>query len=52
MPLRDREYTKAECEALEKPSWVEIKDLIFETDKNILDYLSYNCKRWRKSKRN
>ena len=49
--LRDREYTKAEAEALEKPHWIEMKDLIFETDKNILDYLKSHTKQWRTAKK-
>ena len=50
--LRDRVFTKAEIDDLEKPKWIEVKDIIFETDKNILDYLSFHCKRWRKQKKN
>jgi len=34
---------------LEKKKWIEIKDIIFETDSNVLDYLSWHCKRWRKT---
>ena len=49
VPLRDRVFTKAEIAQLEKKSWIEVKDLIFETDRNILDYLSFHCKRWRKT---
>ena len=49
MPLRDRVFTKDEIAKLEKKTWIEIKDLIFETDKNILDYLGFHCTQWRKS---
>ena len=52
VPLRDREFTKSELARLEKKSWIEIKDLIFETEPSILDYLSFHCKRWRQSKSN
>ena len=47
VPLRDKEFTKEEIKELEKKTWIEIKDLIFETEPNILDYLSHHCKRWR-----
>ena len=47
LPLRDREFTKEELARLEKKTWIEIKDLIFETEPQVLDYLSYHCKRWR-----
>jgi hypothetical protein len=47
--IRDREFTKTELTALEKKKWIEIKDLIFETDATVLDYLSWHCKRWRKT---
>jgi len=49
LPLRDKEFTKEEIIALEKKTWIEIKDLIFETEPSILDYLSFHCKRWRQS---
>ena len=49
MPLRDRVFTKEEIAQLEKKTWIEIKDLIFDTDKNILDYLGFHCSQWRKS---
>lgn len=32
LPLRDREFTKEELARLEKKTWIEIKDLIFETE--------------------
>ena len=47
VPLRDRKFTTEEIKALEKKTWIEVKDLIFDTDTNILDYLSFHCKRWR-----
>ena len=47
VPLRDRVFTNEEVKELEKKTWIEIKDLIFETEPNILDYLSHHCKRWR-----
>ena len=50
--LRDGQFTKSQLMQLEKKSWIEIKDLIFETESNILDYLSYHCKRWRQSQSN
>ena len=37
---------------LEKKTWIEMKDMIFETDPNILEYLSYHCKRWRMTQKN
>ena len=52
MPLRDREFTKSELAALEKKSWIEVKDLIFETEPSVLDYLSYHCNRWRVTQNN
>ena len=52
LPLRDKEFTKEEIIALEKKTWIEIKDLIFETEPSILDYLSFHCKRWRQSQAN
>jgi len=45
--LRDRKFTKSELAKLEKKTWIEIKDLIFETEPKVLDYLSFHCKRWR-----
>ena len=45
--LRDRKFNKTELAQLEKKTWIEIKDLIFETEPSVLDYLSYHCKRWR-----
>ena len=47
VPLRDRKFTKEELGELEKQTWIEMKDMIFETDPSILDYLTYHCKRWR-----
>jgi hypothetical protein len=47
--IRDRTFTKEELLGLEKKKWIEIKDIIFETDSNVLDYLSWHCKRWRKT---
>ena len=38
-----------EIKALEKKKWIEIKDLIFETDASVLDYLSWHCRRVRKA---
>ena len=52
LPLRDREFTKSELAALEKKSWIEVKDLIFETEPSVLDYLSYHCTRWRVTQNN
>lgn len=49
VPLRDQVMTKADVAKLEKKTWIEVKDVIFETDKNILDYLNFHCKRWRKT---
>ena len=39
---------------LEKKTWIEIKDLIFETDPRILEHLADHCRRWRtmKNKKN
>lgn len=45
--LRDRTFTKSELAKLEKKSWIEIKDLIFETEPQVLDYLSHHCRRYR-----
>ncbi len=50
--LRDKEFTKKELMELEKKQWIEIKDLIFETEPKILDYLSYHCRRWRQTQAN
>ena len=36
VPLRDRVFSKADITKLTKRKWIEVKDLIFETDKNIL----------------
>ena len=47
VPLRDRKFTKEELVGLEKKTWIEMKDMIFETDPSILDYLTDHCKRWR-----
>ena len=47
MNLRDRKFSKQELAKLEKKSWIEIKDLIFETEPQVLDYLSYHCKKYR-----
>ena len=52
MCIRDREFTKSELAALEKKSWIEVKDLIFETEPSVLDYLSYHCTRWRVTQNN
>lgn len=52
MPLRDRQFTKEELKGLEKRTWIEMKDMIFETDPIILDSLTYHCKKWRQTKRN
>ena len=43
IPLRDRQFTKEELAKLEKKTWIEIKDLIFETEPQVLEYLSYHC---------
>ena len=51
VPLRDRKFTKEELGELEKQTWIEMKDMIFETDPSILDYLTYHCKRWRQTKK-
>ena len=51
VPLRDRTFTKEELKNLEKKTWIEFKDMIFETDPSILDYLTYHCAKWRKTKR-
>ena len=32
---------------MQKKTWIEIKDLIFDTEPRILDYLSYHCKHHR-----
>ena len=52
IPLRDRIFTKSELAALEKKTWIEVKDLIFETEPSVLDYLSYHCNRWRVTQAN
>lgn len=36
-----------EIAALEKPDWKRIKDIILETEENVLGYLSFHCKRYR-----
>ena len=50
--LRDRKFSKAELSQLEKKTWIEIKDLIFETEPSVLEYLSYHCKRFRMTSSN
>ena len=50
MPLRDKQFTKDEIKQLEKKTWIEIKDMIFETEPYILDHLSWHCKRYRLTK--
>ena len=52
VPLRDREFNREELMELENKTWIEMKDMIFETDPNILEYLSYHCKRWRMTNKN
>lgn len=47
VPLRDATFTKEELKELENKTWIEMKDMIFETEPSILDYLTYHCKRWR-----
>lgn len=47
MPIRDRTFDKSDISRLKKETWVQIKDLIFETDASILEYLSFHYKRWR-----
>ena len=47
VPLRDMKFTKEELKELENKTWIEMKDMIFETEPSILDYLTYHCKRWR-----
>lgn len=49
MPLRDRVVTKADISKLEKNKWIEVKDLIFETEKNVLDLLKDQMFRERKA---
>ena len=51
VPLRDATFTKEELKELENKTWIEMKDMIFETEPSILDYLTYHCKRWRQTKR-
>ena len=51
VPLRDMKFTKEELKELENKTWIEMKDMIFETEPSILDYLTYHCKRWRQTKR-
>lgn len=47
--MRDKTYTKAQLLEMEKKKWIEVKDLIFDTETSVLDYLSWHCKRWRKT---
>ena len=49
MPLRDRVFTKDDITRLRKKKWIEVKDLIFETDRNVLDGIRYDMIRWRKA---
>ena len=47
LPLAERTLGKEDFMKLEKKTWVEIKDLIFETEPQVLDYLNFHCRRWR-----
>ena len=38
---------KEEIAALEKPDWRKVKDIILETEENVLGYLSFHCRRYR-----
>ena len=38
---------KEEIAALEKPDWKKVKDIILETEENVLGYLSFHCRRYR-----
>jgi len=47
--IRDQTFTKEDIKRLKKHTWIEVKDLIFETEPKILEYLSFHCRRWRKT---
>ena len=36
-----------EIAALEKPEWRKVKEIILETEENVLGYLNFHCKRYR-----
>ena len=40
-----------ELKKMEKRAWIEMKDMIFSTDENILDHLNNHCDHWRRIKR-
>ena len=40
-----------ELKKMEKKAWIEMKDMIFSTDENILDHLNSHCAHWRRIKR-
>ena len=44
-----RVFSKADIPKLTKRKWIEVKDLIFETDKNVLQGIRYDMIRWRKA---
>ena len=52
MTLRDRELTKSELSKLEKKEWGALKNLFFDTDNGVLDYLGNHAERQRLFKRN
>ena len=49
--LRDRKFTKTELAQLEKKEWGNLKDLFFDTDKQVLEYLAFHSDRQRQFKK-
>ena len=43
--LRDVQLSKKELAKLDKKEWGSIKDLVFETDDKVLDYLAFHANR-------
>ena len=41
--LRDAELSKTELAKIEKKEWGDLKDLVFETEMKVLDYLAFHA---------
>ena len=42
--------SKEKIAALEKKEWGKMKDIIFDSEESVLNYLSFHCKRYRDAK--
>ena len=49
--LRDAELSKTELAKIEKKEWGDLKDLVFETEMKVLDYLAFHAQRQRQFKK-